>query len=155
MADPAPQARGFTIARTFDAPRERVFRAWTQPAQFAQWFGGPDSSVPLETLAMDVRPGGAWNLIMLAGPERMELAFGGFYREVVEPERLVLVLTNPEDPSDPNVEVMTVVFTDLGDKTEILFTQTGHLPEEEYVHTKQGTEIFFDSLAELVAREPA
>ncbi len=152
---PTEGPRGFTIARVFDAPRELVFRAWTEPARFAQWFGGAASSVPLETTALDVRPGGAWKLVMLAGPERNALPFGGFYREVVPPERLVMTLTNPADPNDPDVEVVTVVLTDLGGgKTRMEFEQRGHLSDETYVRTKEGWSVFFDSLAEHMAHEP-
>ncbi len=146
---------GIAITREFDAPRELVFKAWTEPARFAQWFGGAQSSVPLETTSMDVRPGGAWNLIMLAGPERHELPFGGFYQEVVPPERLVMTLTNPMNPSDPNVELVTVVLTDLGGgKTRMDFSQTGHLPDAAYAQAKAGWSGFFDAMAEHMAREP-
>jgi uncharacterized protein YndB with AHSA1/START domain len=147
--------RGFTLVREFDAPRELVYEAWTEPARFAQWFGGAPSTVPLETMAMDARPGGAWSLVMLAGPERTELPFGGFFRELVPPERIVMVMTNPADPSDPNTEVVAVVLTDLGNgRTRMEFEQRGHLSDETYVRTKEGWSLFFDNLAEHVAREP-
>jgi uncharacterized protein YndB with AHSA1/START domain len=52
-------ADGISITRVFDATRERVWKEWTDPEAFADWFGGPDSEVPLSTVAMDVRPGGS------------------------------------------------------------------------------------------------
>ena len=55
---PAPRAgrpHGLRITRVFDAPRERVWREWVEPERFADWFGGPDADVPIETVAMDVR----------------------------------------------------------------------------------------------------
>jgi uncharacterized protein YndB with AHSA1/START domain len=147
MSDNSAPTEGFTITRVFDAPRELVFRAWTDPAQFAAWFGATNS-VPLETLTMDVRPGGAWRAIMhVAEPQPMELLFHGEFREVVEPERLVLTLKNPFDADDPKVEVVTVVLNDLGGRTEMLFEQVGHLGAEEYVRTKHGWSEFFDVLA--------
>ncbi len=141
----------FTITRVFDAPRELVFAAWTDPAQFAHWFGA-ESDVPLETVSLDVRPGGAWSAIMHVDPAPTTLHFHGEYREVVPPERLVLTLKNPFEPNDPLVEVVTVVFKDLGGKTEMTFVQEGNLGAEEYIKTKEGWSLFFDRLAEGLPR---
>ena len=58
---------GFTLIRVFDAPRERVWREWTEPERFADWFGGPDWQVPLSTVVMDVREGGRFRLTMRFG----------------------------------------------------------------------------------------
>jgi uncharacterized protein YndB with AHSA1/START domain len=94
----ASDAAGIRIVRVLDAPRDLVFRAWTEPEQFAAWFGEYGSEIPLETVSMDVRPGGAWSLVMYHGPERTEIPFSGLYREVDPPARLVLTFSNPEDP---------------------------------------------------------
>jgi uncharacterized protein YndB with AHSA1/START domain len=64
---------GITTTRVFDAPREKVWREWTEPERFADWFGGPQSEVPLSSVAMDVRPGGAWRATMFAEPGRREI----------------------------------------------------------------------------------
>ena len=53
---------GILIVRVFDAPRELVFKAWTEPERFATWFGEHGSSIPLENISMDARPGGAWSV---------------------------------------------------------------------------------------------
>ena len=53
------------ITRTFDAPPELVWAAWTTPEQFAVWFGGDQVEVPLDSVSMDVRPGGTWSARML------------------------------------------------------------------------------------------
>jgi uncharacterized protein YndB with AHSA1/START domain len=50
---------GISVTRVFDAPRERVWREWTEPERFADWFGGPDAEVPLSSVSMDVRKGGS------------------------------------------------------------------------------------------------
>lgn len=55
--------RGYTITRVFDAPREAVWAAWTEPDQFAQWFGGPDSH--LEDVVTEARDGGEWRADMV------------------------------------------------------------------------------------------
>ena len=102
MADRRPPRSGtseygITITRVFDAPRERVWKEWTEPERFADWFGGADSEVPLSTVSMDVRPGGTWRATMFAGPGRREIQWKGEYREVVEPERLVFTVTDQPD----------------------------------------------------------
>jgi uncharacterized protein YndB with AHSA1/START domain len=140
---------GFSVTRVFDAPRERVWREWTEPERFADWFGGPQSEVPLSTMAMDVSPGGAWHLTMFFGPDRRESRWTGEYREVNAPERLVFTIS--DRPGDPP-EVVTVVFTDLGDgRTEMLFQQRGHLRPEQYARGKEGWGVFFDRMAERLA----
>ena len=106
-------ADGITIVRVFDAPRERVWREWTEPEPFADWFGGTEADVPLSTVSMDVRPGGTWRATMYADPGRREIHWAGEYVEVVAPERLVFTVT--DRPDDDARELVTVVLDDLGD----------------------------------------
>jgi uncharacterized protein YndB with AHSA1/START domain len=143
-------AQGITITRVFDAPRELVFRAWTDPARFAQWFGLHNSTVPLSSVAMDLRPGGAWRATMVVGPDRTEIPWRGVYREVVPPERLVFTLS--DQPGDAH-EVVTVDLSDLGDgRTEMRFRQGGgHLSAEQYAQARQGWLAFFERLAGQLA----
>ena len=158
MSDPTPpegvvsafsDAEGIVIVRIFDAPRELVFKAWTEPERFATWFGEHGSSIPLDRVSMDPRPGGSWSAVMIHGPERVELPFSGRFREVVEPERLVMTLTDSTDVDAENVEVFTVVLKDIGGgRTEMTFTQRGgNLPSDEYSRAMRGSLIFFDRLA--------
>jgi uncharacterized protein YndB with AHSA1/START domain len=141
---------GITITRVFDAPRDVVWKEWTEPARFADWFGGPESEVPVSTVSMDVRPGGAWRATMFAGPERHEIRWTGEYREVVEPERLVLTFC--DQPDSHAYELVIVVLTDLGDgRTEMYFEQRGRLSAEQYERTRQGWSGFFDRIAERLA----
>jgi uncharacterized protein YndB with AHSA1/START domain len=141
--------QGMTITRVFDAPRERVWREWTEPEPFADWFGGPRFEVPLSTVSMDVRPGGAWRATMFADPDRREIQWKGEYREVAEPERLVFTVS--DRPGDV-YELVTVVLTDLGDgRTEMHFEQSGHMRPEQYDRAKQGWGSFFDRIDERLA----
>lgn len=136
---------GIQITRVFAAPRERVWQEWTHPEAFADWFGTAELEVPLSTVSMDVRPGGAWRLMMLAEPGR-EIHWRGEYREVVEPERLVFTVS---DQPDEQYALVTVVLTDLGDgRTEMQFSQTGPLPPEMYDRTREGWGKFFDRIDE-------
>src|SRR6266576_3452334 len=104
-------AYGIAVTRVFDAPRELVWREWTEPERFADWFGGPESEVPVSTVSMDVRPGGAWRATMFSGPGRREIRWKGEYREVVEPERLVFTVS--DQPGEDSYELVSVVLTEL------------------------------------------
>jgi uncharacterized protein YndB with AHSA1/START domain len=144
---------GITISRVFEAPRERLWREWTEPAPFADWFGGVEAEVPLSTVSMDVRVGGSWRATMYAGPERREIQWKGEYREVVEPERLVFTIS--DQPGDA-YELVVVVLIDLGDgRTEMQFEQLGRMSAEQYERAGQGWSTFFDRIAERLATGPA
>jgi uncharacterized protein YndB with AHSA1/START domain len=140
---------GITIIRVFDAPRELVWKEWTEPERFADWFGGPEAEVPLSTVSMNVTPGGAWRATMFAGPGGREIRWKGEYREVVEPERLVFTVS---DQPGEEYELVTVVLTDLGDgRTEMLFQQRGRMTPEQYERAGKGWSAFFDRVAEHLA----
>lgn len=135
----------FTITRVFDAPRERVWREWTEPERFADWFGA-EGEVPLETISMDVREGGDWRLTMFFGPNRVESNWHGRYQEVAPPERLVLTMTDQPEGGD-RYALITVVLTDLGDgRTEMHFEQRDEQTPEEHKRARAGWGKFFDRM---------
>jgi uncharacterized protein YndB with AHSA1/START domain len=134
------------ITRVFDAPREHLWREWTEPERFADWFGGAAAEVPIPTVSMDVRVGGAWRLVMLAGPARSEIHWAGEYQEVDEPSRLVFTLT--DRPDEDGFELVTVDLADLGDgRTEMRLEQRGQMTPEEYERAGQGWGTFFERMA--------
>ena len=144
------EGRGFKITRVFDAPRERVWREWTEPERFADWYGGDDSDVPLETVSMDVVEGGRWRLTMYYGPDRREIRWHGTYLELDPPERLVLTLS--DQPDDDRFAHVTVVLTDLGDgRTEMHFEQTDQMTPAQHERAKHGWGAFFDRMARGLA----
>jgi uncharacterized protein YndB with AHSA1/START domain len=141
---------GITITRVFDAPRELVWKEWTEPERFADWYGGSGAEVPVSTVSMDVREGGAWRATMFAGPGRTEIQWNGEYLEVVAPERLVFTVS--DQPGEDEYELVTVVLTDLGDgRTEMLFQQRGRMTPEQYERAGQGWSTFFDRMTERLA----
>ncbi len=106
------------IKRTFDAPRNLVFKVWTDPKHLAQWWG--PRRFTTEVHEMDVRPGGVWRYSM-HGPDGRDYPFDGVYVEVVEPERLVFDGSIHESPEQ---RVWTeVTFADQGAKTEVTVRQ--------------------------------
>jgi uncharacterized protein YndB with AHSA1/START domain len=80
------QDRTLVIERVFKAPPDQVFRAWTDPAILAKWWGPEGFTTP--ECQMDVRPGGAWRTRMV-GPDG-DHTVSGVYREIAPPKRLVL-----------------------------------------------------------------
>jgi uncharacterized protein YndB with AHSA1/START domain len=133
------QPTGIEIGWTFDAPREEVWKEWTEPERFADWYGA-DAEVPVETVAMDVRPGGKWRLVMYA--ERGEIHWDGEYLEVEEPKRLVFTLS--DEPESDEYLLCTIELAETGDgRTEMHFQQTGPLPVEAYKRAREGWATFF------------
>jgi uncharacterized protein YndB with AHSA1/START domain len=141
---------GFSITRVFDAPRERVWREWTSPEAFADWYGGSEAEVPVSTVSMDVREGGAWRATMFAGAGRHEIHWAGEYLEVEEPRRLVFTVT--DRPDEEARELVIVELRDLGDgRTEMRFEQRGGMSPDQYERAGQGWGKFFDRMDERLA----
>jgi len=99
MSAPAVLAneRDLVITRIFDAPRELVWQAWTEPKHMAAWFGPEIFTIPV--CEMDLRPGGAWRLVM-RGPDGSDYPLSGIYREIVKPERIATSVDVSEHPDD-------------------------------------------------------
>jgi uncharacterized protein YndB with AHSA1/START domain len=104
----AASDRELVLTRHIEAPREKVFKAWTTPELLTQWFAPKPWSTPHAEL--DVRPGGA-NSIVMRGPDGADFPNRGVYLEVVPNERLVFTdaYTEAWKPSDK--PFMTVVLT--------------------------------------------
>lgn len=102
---------------------------------------------------MDVRPGGHWRACMIAEADGTEYPTGGVYHEVVEPERLVFTWADPGDGGEftEGDSVVTVVLTDLGDKTEMTFHQAGLTTEQGRANVQDGWSQSLDRLAESLS----
>lgn len=109
-------SRELSLTRIINAPREKVFKAWTDPELLKQWFAPQPWTTPHAEL--DVRPGGA-NLIVMRGPEGQEFPNRGIYLEVVENERLVFTdaYTAAWEPASKPFMTVILTFEDLGGKT--------------------------------------
>ena len=120
-----PTDREIRIVREFDAPRERVFAAFTDPALIPEWWGPRGTTTTVDT--MDVRAGGAWRYVSVDS-DGNEHAFRGVYREVTPPERIVQTWEWEGLPGHVSIE--TAEFEDLGDRTRLVSTALYHTPEE-------------------------
>jgi uncharacterized protein YndB with AHSA1/START domain len=113
--------RELVIARTFDAPRRLVFKAWSQPEMLARWWGPRGFTLP--ACQMDFRPGGAFRFRMRS-PEGTDHRLQGVYREIVEPERLVFTWAWEDEAGRLGPETLvTLSFADRGGKTELTLRQ--------------------------------
>jgi len=113
-----PARPTIVLTRIFDAPRELVFSAWTDPKHFAKWWGPKGFTNP--TCELDARPGGAIRVFMQA-PNGTSHAMGGRFIEIVPPERLVFLTNAFEDAQGaPQLEVHnTVTFAVHEGKTKV------------------------------------
>jgi len=110
--------RAITRTRTFDAPRELVFRMWTESAHLARWWGPKGFTNPV--CEADARPGGALRIVMRA-PDGTEYPMRGEFREVVPPERLVVTNFAVDAEDRPILDGLTTVsFSEAGGKTMIV-----------------------------------
>lgn len=89
--------REFVISRQFAAPRERVFLAWIEPAQLAQWWGPHGFTNPV--CELDVRPGGRYRIVM-RDADGVDYPVRGVYHAVVVPELLVMTDDCSEHPEE-------------------------------------------------------
>lgn len=130
----------FSITRTFDAPRDLVWRAWTVESELAQWlrpFG-----VSTDSVAFDVQVGGRYRYTMTNDDTGEVFPTGGEYLEVTPQDRLVFTWGDPEAPAD-GAPVITLTFTPL-DAVEPAGEQRTHFvlhlrgiagrPGDDYVH---------------------
>ena len=128
------------ITRVYDAPREQVWKAWTEPERIASWWGKRGWNTPPSSVTLDVRPGGVFRLNSISEADGREMPLDAVYREVVEPERLVFAKGG---------EHSTVTFTDLGDgRTEMSFRTTIEADEPLRDRARAGLASAFDRLAE-------
>jgi uncharacterized protein YndB with AHSA1/START domain len=91
MPDSATQSgRQVAIVRTFEAPPEQVFEAWVDPAQVARWWGPDEFETPADSVVIDLRPGGRYDLLMVETRTGESSAVRQEILEVTAPELLVL-----------------------------------------------------------------
>ncbi|HEX6371871.1 MAG TPA: SRPBCC family protein [Longimicrobium sp.] len=107
--------REIVLSRELDAPRELVWRAYTEPAHVAVWWGPNGFTNTVHE--HDVRVGGRWRFIM-HGPDGRDYPNRIVYQEIVEPQRLVFLHGEDVD-DDPGAFHVTVTFDDLGGRTRV------------------------------------
>ena len=122
-----------TINRTINAPREKVFEAWTDPEQLRRWWGVAEGWTAV-IAEVDLRVGGTYRLGMLEPGKDHRYVAAGVYREILPPEKLVFTFAwerTPHDTSDwiPSETLVSIEFLDRGDSTELVLTHD-QFPDE-------------------------
>ncbi len=144
-----PSDREIVMTRVFDAPRERVFKACTDPNAIPRWWGPSRYTTTVDT--MDVRPGGAWRFIS-RDADGTEFAFKGVYREIVPPERSVQTFEFEGMPGHVSVETMTLEEHD--GKTTLTITSLFDSVEDRDGMLQSGMEVgaaeTYDRLEDLL-----
>jgi uncharacterized protein YndB with AHSA1/START domain len=154
---PPANDRELSITRLIDAPRHKLWRAWTEPKLLEQWFCPKPWSVSHAEL--DVRPGGA-SLVVMNGPNGEEMPNRGVYLEVVDGEKLVVTdaYTEAWRPSDKPFMTAIVTFADEAGKTRYTARALHWTVEDREAHEKMGFHegwgICADQLAALAASLP-
>ncbi len=108
------------IEREFDAPKHLVYEAWTTPELVRRWWGAKRGEVT--SVEIDLRVGGRWRYVMVAGEGGFEVGFHGVYQELVPAERIVSteVFEGLPDHGVPGGESLnTLTLTEVGGRTKL------------------------------------
>ena len=152
---PDSQTFELTITRTFNAPRALVWRLFTEPEHLMNWMG-PRGFTPMN-FTQDARVGGTWRGMLRPdknNPHTQEdLWQGGVFKEITPPERVSYTFAwEPDDSGKPGDETLvTLAFADLGDKTTLVFTQSGLTSEAKRDGHDGGWNSAFDKLDDYLA----
>jgi uncharacterized protein YndB with AHSA1/START domain len=153
--------RAVVITRVFDAPRELVFKAWTDPDRFRRWWGPKDFTAPVAR--MDLRVGGKY-LFCMRSPDGQEYWSTGVFRDIVVPERLAFTdsFADPEGNVVPATHygmsgdiplemLVTVTLVERGGKTTMTLRHEGLPSGDMKDMTEAGWKESFDKLARTLA----
>jgi uncharacterized protein YndB with AHSA1/START domain len=145
------------ITRTFDAPRERVWKAWTEPEEFMKWWGPKNFTAP--SCKMDFREGGKY-LFCMTSPDGKDYWSTGIYKEIKTPERIVWTDSFADENGNvvpgshygmgddfPLEMTVVVTFEDLGGKTKMTLRHIGMPAGDMDKMAGQGWNESFDKLA--------
>jgi len=135
------------IERTFEAPAEAVFDAWTSPEVMRRWFHvARDWETP--EAEVDLRVGGKVRVVMRR-PDGTEIGAGGEYTEIDRPHRLVMTWTFDDDPD--NLQLIELSFTESEGSTSVVMVNSGISTDERRGAQHDGWHGCFDELERALA----
>ena len=126
--------REIVLTRVFDAPRELVWQAWTDPQHVVHWWGPRGFTTTIEK--MDVRPDGVWKHVM-HGPDGTDYPNSSVFKEVVKPERIVYSHGGGKKGGPGAHFVATWTFEALGDKTRVTIQMVFASPADRDLVVKE------------------
>ena len=133
-----------TVTRVFDAPREQVFRAFLEPEQLSRFWCPVGTSLPVDKIKVDPRPGGVFETVMVADADGSEFPMSATYIDVVEPEKIVFTVTGAGLTS-------TMSFSEVEGGTELVLHQSNVPPMMRSAEAIAGLNSSFDRLVEHLA----
>ena len=139
------------ITRIFDAPREQVFKAWTDPDEVAAWYGPEHMDTPREQIHIDLRVGGRYELTMVQRGGDRKFTIGYEILELSEPELIVMRSDPMPEAGMHEGTLLRVEFHDHGTKTRMTLSD-GPFPPAGRGHAEAGWSAAFDKLAAVLAR---
>ena len=146
-----PSDREIAMTRTFAAPRERVFAAWTRPEHVRRWYGC--GATTMTVCEIDLRVGGAWRFV-LRTQDGADHVLSGVYREIAPPERLVYTQRFATESFTSNESTVTMLLTEHNGKTRFTSTVVHQSVQDRDAEIKAGVETgaaaTLDRLAELL-----
>ena len=161
MATTMKNKKELTITRIFDAPRDLVWKAWTEPERLMRWYGPKNFTSPVSKI--DFRVGGTY-VNCMRSPDGKDYWSTGVYREIVPLERIVLTDSFADEKGNvvpashygmegdwPLELQMTITFEDAGGKTKLTLRHAG-IPDVEITNAQTGWNESFDKLAEVLAK---
>ena len=156
-----PPEQELVITRVFDAPRELVFKAWTEPERLKRWWGPKGFTTPY--CEIDLRPGGVFFYCMRSS-DGLDVWNKGVFREIVVPERIVLTDSFADaegnvvppthygmSPDWPLETLLTVTFEEQAGKTKVTLRHAGIPSGAERDGAQQGWLETVDRLAKYLA----
>jgi uncharacterized protein YndB with AHSA1/START domain len=132
-----PSDREIVIAREFNAPRRRVFEAWTNPEQVRQWYGCDETH--LVSCEIDLRVGGEYRYVLL-GQDGGEHVMTGHYLEIVAPDRLVYTERYVSEQFESDEAFVTVTFVERDGRTKLTSTVLHKSSANRDMHLNSGVE---------------
>ena len=135
---PGPATNDLVLTRIIDAPRDKLYRCWTEPELLKQWFCPRPWTTPV--VETDVRPGGS-SYFLMRGPEGQEMPNRGVYLEVVKNQKLVFTdaYTKAWEPAEKPFFTGIITFEDLGGgRTRYTATARHWRAEDREAHEKMG-----------------
>ncbi len=115
--------RDVYITRSFNAPREIVWKFWTEPERLAEWFGPAGIHTPIESIAVDLREGGTWNLAMADDASGEVYPLSSRITRVVPPEYLEMIVDARSSIGELDHIILRVQFHDHGETTRMTLHQ--------------------------------
>ncbi len=135
------------LSRRFKAPREAVFRAFTDPVELAKWFG--PEGVGVDNVKIDLRPGGSYS-VEFHEKDGEVIPLSGVYQEVTPPQRLVMTWTWASTGMAGVETLVTIELAEADGETELTLTHEKLPSKEFYDHHSQGWTGTFNCLDQLI-----